>query len=216
MLGLGGYGTSDSEDEGAGSGGAAIARTAPAPVPVPTARAAPCADVSVAAVASSAVASSAVATRAIVFDRRIAPRGAGGCSSKTIARVAALRDRDGNFTESLRRNKKFGNPYLLSQVVEHFKIDETGSKFEHAVAYGAERFVDALRAERRAAEANAHLPSPALPPAQTQALPPAQTQAPGAAAVAAVAAAAAVATVAPPVEGPAPPPAKKRRKSRWS
>ena len=199
MLGLVGYGTSDSEDEVAGSEGATLARAAPVPSPLPTSLAAPRADVRVAAAASGGLASGALG-----FDRRIAPRGVGGCSAETIARVAALRDRDSNFTESLRRNKKFGNPYLLSQVVAHFEIDETGTKFEPSEAYGAERFVDALRAQRRAAEANAQCPPPALPSVQTQTSHASggvgHDEHPGA----------------PAVEGPAPPPAKRRRKSRWS
>ena len=31
--------------------------------------------------------------------------------------------------QSIRRNKEFGNPYILNIVVDHFKIQETGSNY---------------------------------------------------------------------------------------
>jgi hypothetical protein len=35
--------------------------------------------------------------------------------------------------QSIRRNKEFGNPYILTKVVEHFKIEQSGSNFPKGV-----------------------------------------------------------------------------------
>jgi hypothetical protein len=134
---------------------------------------------------------------ALRFDARVPPRLAGGCDAATQERVVALREREGNFTDTLRRNKKFGNPYLLRQVVEHFKIDETGSNFVAPAASGSsgsgsarfapECFVDHLRKLRAAAVAGASLPQ-----RQPKPQPQLQLQRPTSGAVAAAAASAGV------------------------
>ena len=132
MEALASYGSDSEDDE-------ACSSSAPHVIATTTASSAPSSDAasSAAAFATASAAVTAPPVAALRFDARVPPRPAGGCDAATQERVVALREREGNFTDTLRRNKKFGNPYLLRQVVEHFKIDETGSNFVAPAASGS-------------------------------------------------------------------------------
>ena len=211
MEALASYGSDSEDDE-------ACSSSAPHVIATTTASSAPSSDAasSAAAFATASAAVTAPPVAALRFDARVPPRPAGGCDAATQERVVALREREGNFTDTLRRNKKFGNPYLLRQVVEHFKIDETGSNFVAPAASGSsgsgsarfapECFVDHLRKLRAAAVAGASLPQ-----RQPKPQPQLQLQRPTSGAVAAAAASAGV--LPPPSNAP---PRKRSRKSRWS
>ena len=50
---------------------------------------------------------------------------------ETIRNVEEYKKRATDFTESLRSNKQFGNPYILTKVVKTLGIDEIGSNYSN-------------------------------------------------------------------------------------